>query len=70
MRSCIKKLHQEMTSDEILRIVLTNDYELTIKKADKVTSSGRLIIILRTNGRKVVVNPRQVLFACTQEARV
>ena len=70
MKSCIKRLHHEMRIDEVLRIVLTHDYELTIKKEDKVTSSGALIIILRTNGRRVIVNPGQVIFACTQEARV
>ena len=68
MRSCLKKLHQDMQSDEIIEILLTNDYRLTVRKNEKVTSSGNLIVIIRKDGRRVVINPNQILFFFTKEA--
>ena len=68
MRSCLKRLHQDMQSDELIEIVLINDYRLTLRKNEKVTSSGNLIVIIRKDGRRVVINPRQILFFFTKEA--
>ena len=70
MNSCIKRLHQEMSYHEVIIIRLTDDYELTLRKTEKVTNSGRLIVIIRNNGRRVVINPKQVLFFYTKEVQL
>ena len=56
-----------MPPEEIIIIKLSDDYELTIRKNDKVTSSGELIVIIRDNGRKVVINPQRILFFYVRE---
>ena len=67
MKSCLRRLHHDMSSEEIIIIKLSDDYELTIRKNDKVTSSGELIVIIRDNGRKVVINPQRILFFYLRE---
>ena len=67
MKSCLKRLHHDMSPEEIISIKLSDDYELTIRKNDKVTSSGELIVIIRDNGHKVVINPQRILFFYVRE---
>ena len=67
MKSCLRRLHHDMSPEEIIIIKLSDDYELTIRKNDKVTSSGELIVIVRDNGRKVVINPQRILFFYVRE---
>lgn len=67
MKSCLRRLHHDMSPEEIIIIKLSDDYELTIRKNDKVTSSGELIVIIRDNGRKVVINPQRILFFYVRE---
>lgn len=62
MKSCLKRLHYDMSPEEVIIIKLTDDFELTLRKNEKVTNSGELIVIIRDNGRKVVINPQRILF--------
>ena len=67
MKSCLKRLHYDMSHEEVIIIRLTDDFELTLRKNEKVTNSGELIVIIRNNGRKVVINPQRILFFYTKE---
>ena len=62
MKSCLKRLHYDMSPEEVIIIKLTDDFELTLRKNEKVTNSGELIVIIRDDGRKVVINPQRILF--------
>lgn len=66
MKSCLKRIHSDMSPEEVIIIRLTDDFELTLRKNEKVTNSGELIVIIR-NGRKVVINPQRILFFYTKE---
>ena len=67
MKSCLKRLHYDMSPEEVIIIKLTDDFELTLRKNEKVTNSGELIVIIRDNGRKVVINPQRILFFYLRE---
>ena len=68
MHNCIRVLHHEMESNQLIKIILTDDKELTIRKSEKVTKTGNLIIIIRKDGRKVVINPDHILYFFTKGA--
>lgn len=67
MNSCIKRLHQDMNPGQVVIIKLPEDYELTIKKADKLTCTGKLLVIHREKGRKTVVNTDNIIYAYIKE---
>ena len=66
MKSCIKRLHYDLTPEEVIIIRLTDEMELTVRRNEKVTNSGELIVIIRNNGRKVVINPSKIIFFYTK----
>lgn len=65
MNSCIKRLHSELQDDEYIELVLRDDYRLTVKKTDKISTTGGLLIKIR-NGKRTVINTSQILFAYTK----
>ena len=67
MKSCLKRLHYDMSPEEVIIIKLTDDFELTLRKNEKITNSGELIVIIRDNGRKIVINPQRILFFYLRE---
>ena len=59
-------IHQKLTKDECMRIVLTrDDYTIHVDKTDLVGEFNGCFRIVRSNGRIVSINPATVAMVST-----
>ena len=59
-------LHSKINKEECVRIVLSvKGWEITIDKTDILKSDDNMLTIFRAKGRIVVINPDEIIMACT-----
>lgn len=59
-------LHSKINKEECVRIILSvKGWEITIDKTDILKSDDNMLTIFRANGRIVVINPDEIIMACT-----
>lgn len=59
-------LHSKINHEECIRVVMSvKGWEITIDKTDILKSDDNMLTIFRANGRIVVINPDEIIMACT-----
>ena len=59
-------LHSKINKEECVRMVLSvKGWEIIIDKTDILKSDDNMLTIFRANGRIVVINPDEIIMACT-----
>lgn len=63
-------LHSRIKHDECIRVIMSvKGWEITIDKTDILKSDDNMLTILRANGRIMVINPDEIILACTMNKR-
>ena len=71
MYDYIETMKMTLPKDRVIRVVLLrNDWEITIKKTDNIweDNDGKLLIIERENGNRVLINIDHISMVCTMAA--
>ena len=59
-------LHSKINKEECVRIVLSiKGWEVIIDRTDILKSDDNMLTIFRAKGRIVVINPDEIIMACT-----
>ncbi len=59
-------LHSKINKEECVRMVLSvKGWEIIIDKTDILKSDDNMLTIFRAKGRIVVINPDEIIMACT-----
>ena len=67
----IETMKMSLPSDRVIRVVLLrNEWEIVIKKTDDIwnDNDGKLLVIERENGNRVLINMDHISLVCTMAA--
>ena len=63
-------LHSKINKEECVRMVLSvKGWEVIIDRTDILKSDDNMLTIFRANGRIAVINPDEIIMACTMSKR-